>query len=84
MKRSSQAQKLEALLDLLIANSDVLTVSEATANHYASVRESLRRAGNAIPENDVWIAALAVQESLPVVTRDKHFSYVSGLDVQAW
>ena len=48
------------------------------------MRVELRRRGTPIPENDVWIAALARQHDLPVVTRDEHFDQVSGLDRRAW
>jgi predicted nucleic acid-binding protein len=40
----------------------------------------LRRA----PENDVWIAALALQHRLPVVSRDRHFDRVEGLERRSW
>jgi tRNA(fMet)-specific endonuclease VapC len=34
----------------------------------------------AIPANDAWIAALAEQHRLPVLSRDQHFDAVPGLD----
>lgn len=55
-----------------------------TAEVYATVREGLRAAGTPIPENDVWIAALAIQSGLAVVTRDRHFGCVAGLPVVPW
>ncbi len=36
----------------------------------------LRQAGTPIPTNDLWIAALAVQHDLTLLTRDKHFNRV--------
>ena len=50
----------------------VLDVNSETARHYADVREELRKARMPIPENDLWIAALARQHDLPVITRDTH------------
>jgi tRNA(fMet)-specific endonuclease VapC len=44
----------------------------------------LRVAGTPIPENDVWIAAIAIQHSLPLMTRDKRFKAVKGLEVLSW
>lgn len=45
---------------------------------------SLKRKGKPIPENDVWIAACALQHDLILVTRDGHFEYVEGLRFESW
>lgn len=76
--RSKHRRRLERLLELLVRESIVLLVDEETTRHYATVRENLRRAGSPIPENDVWIAALARQHEEPVVSRDRHFDLVDG------
>lgn len=39
---------------------------------------------NAIPENDVWIAAIARQHAQQIVSRDKHFDDVPGAHRLAW
>jgi tRNA(fMet)-specific endonuclease VapC len=75
---------LEQLLDTLVQESDVLPVDEATADEYARVRDELRRKGRPIPENDIWIAALARQYGRPVVSRDDHFDHVSDLRRVTW
>jgi len=54
-------------------------VDERTTISYAAVRLELRKAGTPIPSNDVWIAALCRQHSLPVVSRDRHFDAAPGL-----
>lgn len=82
--RSRYRRRLERLLDSLIRESIVLHVDETTAETYPRVREDLRRAGRPIPENDVWISALARQHDLPVVSRDEHFAHVPGLRRLAW
>jgi len=51
---------------------------------YGRVKNELHRKGTPIPENDVWIAALALQHGLAVATRDRHFDAVDGLCVEAW
>lgn len=40
--------------------------------------------GTPIPENDVWIPALARQHGLGVVSRDEHFELVPQLVRHAW
>jgi len=42
------------------------------------------RSGRPIPANDAWIAALALQHGLPVLTRDEHFDAVPGLERRDW
>ena len=75
---------LRVLLDYIDPDSIVLPVEEATAGRYAEVRDELRAKGRPIPENDVWIAALARQHGLPVVTHDDHFEHVEGLRRLVW
>jgi predicted nucleic acid-binding protein len=82
--RSSHREKLEALLETLIRESIVLFVDEATTKAYAQVRDELRQAGRPIPENDIWIAALARQHSQPVVSQDGHFDDVPNLRRLSW
>lgn len=82
--RSRHRPHLEPLLEILIRESTVLPVDAATAAAYSLVREDLRRAGRPIPENDVWIAALARQHGESVVSRDEHFDHVPGLRRLAW
>lgn len=62
----------------------VLDVNSETARHYADVREELRKARTPIPENDLWIAALARQHGLPVITRDTHFDREPNLRRIGW
>ena len=67
-----------------MANSIVLDTDPVTAEHYGIVKYLLQRQGTPIPENDVWIAASALQRGLPLATRDGHFRYVPGLVVERW
>jgi tRNA(fMet)-specific endonuclease VapC len=62
----------------------VLVVDAGTAAAYADVRHELKRAGRPIPANDLWIAALARQHSLALVSRDAHFDYVPGIKRVNW
>jgi predicted nucleic acid-binding protein len=57
----------------------VLLPHEATTEEYARIFLQLRKKGVAIPTNDLWIAALAVQHGLDLCTSDAHFREVDGL-----
>jgi tRNA(fMet)-specific endonuclease VapC len=63
---------------------NVLPLVEETATHYASIRQQLNSAGGPLPANDIWIAALARQHDLPVLSRDTHFDAVLGLTRLSW
>ena len=71
-------------LDQLAHAVPVLICDERTADFYARTKAGLRSKGRPIPENDVWIAAIALQHGLTLVTRDSHFEYVAGLNLELW
>ncbi|MDP9120264.1 MAG: type II toxin-antitoxin system VapC family toxin [Acidobacteriota bacterium] len=75
---------LQSLLDTLVRESFVLRIDETTAETYSQVRQDLRLLGRPIPENDIWIAALARQHQQAVVSRDNHFDPIPGLRRIAW
>jgi tRNA(fMet)-specific endonuclease VapC len=84
LRRSRVRKQLEPMLEILVANSVVLPVDAETTVVYAVVREQLRECGTPIPENAVWIAALAMQHDLTVVSKDVHFSFVHGIRSLKW
>lgn len=71
-------------IDAFVADSEVLFCDAQTARDYGDVRFNLRQKGRPIPENDVWIATLALQHGLIVVSHDAHFDEVSGLLREVW
>jgi predicted nucleic acid-binding protein len=75
--RQTWLAQMEAALPVLDADSE-------TARHYAEVREELRKAKTPIPENDIWIAALARQHQLALISRDAHFDHITGLQRISW
>ena len=58
---------------------EVQAVTATTADHYALVYASLRRKGQPIPSNDLWIAASALELGAAVLTLDAHFGHIDGL-----
>lgn len=48
------------------------------------IKDRLRRDGRSIPNNDIWIAAIAMQNDLILVTRDSHFDEVESLQTERW
>ena len=71
-------------IDQLGLEVSVLPCNEGTAKHYGNIKAQLKRKGKPIPENDIWIAAIAFQYELTLVSRDFHFENISGLQVDRW
>jgi len=59
----------------------VLSLDEDTTEYYADIFRNLRRSGNLIPTNDIWIAAQALQRGLHLYSRDKHFKNIPKLKI---
>ena len=74
----------EAWLDSQLPHFNILPVTEETAIAYATLRVALKRSGHPIPANDAWIAALALQHHVPVLSRDHHFDVVPDLERKSW
>lgn len=84
MRSSAQITRLQLLFRKLEAASLLLFPDRVTVELYAEIRSELKQQGTPIPEGDLWIAALARQHSLPIVSRDTHFDVVSSVSRLSW
>jgi tRNA(fMet)-specific endonuclease VapC len=84
ISQSRHCATYENWLADLLRDCTVLDINEPTAQHYAEITLDLRRKGKPIPTNDLWIAALCRQHSLPLLSRDRHFDLVGGLKRIGW
>lgn len=82
--QSRRRGEYEKWLRELIAATRVLVVEEETSRHYAVIRAALKKAGRPIPSNDLWIAALCRQHRLPLLSQDRHFDALEGLERVGW
>lgn len=71
--------RLESFLDE--PQVDFLAVTRATCDRFGVVMANLREKGKPIPSNDAWIAAHALESGATLVSRDRHFSWVPGVDL---
>jgi tRNA(fMet)-specific endonuclease VapC len=76
--------KYEQWLADHLPSFEILAITEPTTVTYARVRSSLKKLGRPIPANDAWIAALALQHRLPVLSHDEHFDAVPGVRRETW
>jgi tRNA(fMet)-specific endonuclease VapC len=77
----SQRQRNEELLQRFLSRptAGVLLPGRETAEHYARLFVQLKRAGTPVPDNDLWIAAQALEHDLILITRDRHFRHIPQL-----
>lgn len=81
---SSQVAKNTQDIKKITERYPLLSIDEDTTIIYGSIKTGLRKKGTPIPENDIWIAAIAIQNDLTLTTRDKHFNEIEGLSLIAW
>jgi tRNA(fMet)-specific endonuclease VapC len=74
----------EEWLEIHLRHFDLLAITAETTLPYASLRATLKRLGRPIPANDAWIAALAMQHGLPILSRDEHFEGLPDVQRIGW
>ena len=83
-RKSTRVTENLTRIDEFVVSSTVLPCDTATAQQYGDIQNALRAKGRPLPENDIWIAAIARQYQLTLVARDGHFHEVDGLRVEEW
>ncbi len=73
----SDVNEIQQTLAILIADS-------TTASIYGRIRHEQAKKGQMLPDNDLWIAATALQYGLTLVTRDHHFTWITDLILEQW
>jgi len=82
-----RAQRREAQMALIrefLQVAILLLPDQSTSERYGHLKAELADAGRLIPDNDIWIPAIAQQYDLPLTTRDAHFAAVPRLKTLAW
>ena len=82
--RSARPEKNLQQIELFLEAVEVLLPDEKTSEIYGRVSAQLAQAGTPIPQNDIWIAAMAIQFDLPLASGDAHFAHVTGLRLLRW
>lgn len=82
--KSSRVENNLRQIDSFIASNVILNCDSTTAKYYGQIKNKLKTKGKPIPENDIWIAAIAIQYKLILVSRDKHFKEIENLLLQEW
>lgn len=83
-RKSANVSANLSKIEQFAATVQVLSCDAVTARVYGQIKDQLRSKGRPIPENDIWIAAVALQYGLPLATRDDHFKEIDGLRTERW
>jgi tRNA(fMet)-specific endonuclease VapC len=83
-QNSSRPAENIARIEQFRAANTILVCDALTAMYYGQIKISLKRRGTPIPENDIWIAALAMQFDLILATHDRHFQSIDTIKLVAW
>lgn len=84
VQRSAHPEENRQRMERWLQTVVLVPVGGASAQHYGMLKQHLAQAGTPIPENDLWIAAIALEHGWPLATRDAHFERVPDLTVEDW
>jgi tRNA(fMet)-specific endonuclease VapC len=82
--QSRHRVEYENLLSKVESEIATLQITISTAAIYALIRHELKTARDPIPYHDIWIAALAREYRLPILSKDRHFDRVKGVQRIDW
>lgn len=83
-QKSSRVEANIAQINEFAESCSVVTCDSETALLYGDIKNNLRIKGRSIPENDIWIAAIAKQYAMTLVSRDDHFKEIDDLLTLTW
>jgi len=82
--KSSRVETNIRRINEFAMNCSVVTCDTETSRLYGKIKDVLRLKGRPIPENDIWIAAIAKQYAMTLVSRDDHFKEIDNLVTLSW
>ena len=83
-RKSQRATENVRRIDGFASERSVLGCGLAVAREYGRIKNELRQEGQPLPENDIWVATIARQHGLTVVTLNAHFQYIRSLKTKSW
>ena len=81
INKAAHPEKERVKTEHLLEGIALILPDNATAAIYGEVTAKLEKAGCRIPENDAWIASVALECDMELATGDAHFERVEGLKV---
>ena len=81
---SRQAPLAERIEMGLAAMAEIVPLTRPVTGVYSKIRYDLKMTGQPLPDNDVWIAAVAMANGYTLVSHDAAFSRIPGLKLEDW
>ena len=77
---ASQApEKHITMIEDFLLRCKTIALDKASSINYGKIKTQLKLKGKPIPENDIWIAAVAISQNLPLFTTDNHFAAIPDI-----
>ena len=83
-ERSTRVDENIQRINEFASTTVVIGCNQETARQYGQIKNTLRAKGRPIPENDIWIAAQALQHQVTLVARDDHFQEIDAISLERW
>jgi tRNA(fMet)-specific endonuclease VapC len=82
--KSDRSPENMAKVERFAASRIIVPCDVNVAREYGRLKHHLKEKGRPLPENDIWIAAMAKCHDLILVTRDRHFQEVPDWPIVDW
>ncbi|MBS1506193.1 MAG: type II toxin-antitoxin system VapC family toxin [Bacteroidetes bacterium] len=80
-----QADKQIQQFEDFVSSNNILLLSEESARIASDIYSDLRHRGITIGSSDIFIAAVAIENGLQLITNnEKHFEVIKGLNLENW
>jgi len=82
---SEKSQENLEAVDKLTKTINIIPFELNHSKIYGEIRSDLQKKGEIINELDIFIATIAIEKDLPIITRNtKHFERIMRLTVDTW
>lgn len=81
---SSYVNRNKVQIDEIAQGATIFTVDQSMALTYGRLKRIQMLKGRMLPDNDLWIAATALQHGLTLITRDQYFTWIDKLLLEQW
>ena len=84
LPEGARRRRLASEAETLLSHLPSIPVNDAIAEQYAMCKRDAERTGTPLADNDLWIAATAVELGAVLVTADSDFGNLRGLTLVDW
>jgi tRNA(fMet)-specific endonuclease VapC len=82
--KSGRPAENTAKVERFAAGRAIVSCDLDVAREYGRLKQRLKKKGRPLPENDLWVAAVAKRHGMVLVTRDRHLHEVEDLQTVDW